>query len=985
MRQVVRADGAQREQRLVHFVGIAWCRPGFLADRGDRLGIEPAKILGTLRVREAARGHGLRASLFQWRAVEECIRPCAEDFRGQRGRRRQVARDDARLAAFQALQQCDQAVQVHRVIKAIPQRLRDQRVVRNAAFAHDVLEARHLVGKHRGEQVFRTHALYLRRDFRATREARQRERRAGVPAKAQREHRCIQQRLRQHVAHRVRMQVARDFVEREAVAGRERQHDRVLGRGGLQFEVEVAAEALAQRQAPCAIEAAAERRVDDQLHAAGFVEEAFHRQRRLGRQQAEFGARGGEVIDQLSRGGLAEADFVGEPCRGRFDVRVEARRDFLAQARHRGRQFVAASGRFAQPERDRRRRALCVFHAHLAAFHPQDAVRLVAELEDVAGDRLDREILVHAADAQALRFQHHVVIGGVGNRAARGDRGEPCAASRAQLAVHRVAVQVGRTGAAPGAVTLGQHPHHFGERLAREIAIRIRAPEHVEQLAFMAFAAGDFRHDLLRQHVQRGRRDAQGVEFAAAHRVQQCRAFDQVVARGREQPRFRRPVHRVAGTAGALQERRDGTRRSQLADQVDVADVDAEFQRGGRDQRAQFPGFQPLLGVEALFLRQAAMVRGHRVLAQPLGEMAGGAFHHAPGIGEDQRGAVSLDQLRETVVNQTPGIVAHHRLERNCGQFDREIPRASVAGVDDGAVVASAQEPRDFPDRLLRGRQPDAGAAPAAQCVQSLQREREMAAAFAAYQRVDFVHDHRARGLQHAPAGFRAQQDVQRFRGGHDDVRRALAHRIAFGLRRVAGAHGGADFDVGRTQVFELRANAFDRHFEVDAYVVGQSLQRRHVHDPGGIGELAGRTFAHQFVDRGQERRQRLARTGRRGDQHIATGLDRRPGFALGFGRCGERRLEPGGDGGMECLHGTWIVWKKGSGAAVIPVFAGATQSGGYALPGKELAIKLGSMVASRKRSTRPVMRRVRRAMPARSVSGVAYSVMPARARVTPV
>ena len=49
----------------------------------------------------------------------------------------------------------------------------------------------------------------------------------------------------------------------------------VVGGRGLQFEIEAAAEALAQRQSPGFVDAPAERRVDDQLHAAAFVEEAL--------------------------------------------------------------------------------------------------------------------------------------------------------------------------------------------------------------------------------------------------------------------------------------------------------------------------------------------------------------------------------------------------------------------------------------------------------------------------------------------------------------------------------------------------------------------------------------------------------------------------------------------------------------------------------------------------------------------------------------
>ena len=52
----------------------------------------------------------------------------------------------------------------------------------------------------------------------------------------------------------------------------ERNHHAVVRRGRLQLEVERAAEALAQRQAPRPIDARSERRMQDELHAAGFVE-----------------------------------------------------------------------------------------------------------------------------------------------------------------------------------------------------------------------------------------------------------------------------------------------------------------------------------------------------------------------------------------------------------------------------------------------------------------------------------------------------------------------------------------------------------------------------------------------------------------------------------------------------------------------------------------------------------------------------------------
>ena len=66
-----------------------------------------------------------------------------------------------------------------------------------------------------------------------------------------------------------------DVGEREAVLLGERDVDAVVGGGGLQLEVEAAAETLAQREAPGLVDAAAEGSVEDELLAAALVEEAL--------------------------------------------------------------------------------------------------------------------------------------------------------------------------------------------------------------------------------------------------------------------------------------------------------------------------------------------------------------------------------------------------------------------------------------------------------------------------------------------------------------------------------------------------------------------------------------------------------------------------------------------------------------------------------------------------------------------------------------
>jgi hypothetical protein len=59
------------------------------------------------------------------------------------------------------------------------------------------------------------------------------------------------------------------------------------------------------------------------------------------------------------------------------------------------------------------------------------------------------------------------------------------------------------------------------------------------------------------------------------------------------------------GSPDPLQQRGDPLRRADLADQIDVADVDPELQRRRRDDRAQAAGLSARLRVEPGLLRQA--------------------------------------------------------------------------------------------------------------------------------------------------------------------------------------------------------------------------------------------------------------------------------------------------------------------------------------------------------------------------------------------
>ena len=215
----------------------------------------------------------------------------------------------------------------------------------------------------------------------------------------------------------------------------------------------------------------------------------------------------------------------------------------------------------------------------------------------------------------------------------------------------------------------------------------------------------------------------------------------------------------------------------------------------------------------------------------------------------------------------------------------------SAAGLPSAA--APARKCGDRTNRILRGGEADALQAVAAERREPLQRQGEMRAALVRRDSVDFVDDHRPRGLEHRAAGLRAEQNVERFRRRHQDVRRTAAHPAALGGGRVARSDPGADFDIREPAPAQLLPDAGQRRLEIAMNVVRQRLERRHVDDLRRIGELALETLSNQVVDRSQKGRKRLARSRRRGDEGVAAGLDRGPGLGLRRRWRGEAQGEP--------------------------------------------------------------------------------------------
>ena len=499
---------AARHQRVVQLVFVTRLRGGFGADAVDRGGIERAQVAGRRRLARAPRLDGVRPPLLEWRVVQERVGLRVQNLVREERRLGCVARDELDLAIVNAPQHLAQAVEVHGLLQAVAYRLVDQRVIGNLPIARNVLEARCRVGEHGRHQIVREHPLYLRRHFAAAAIARHGERNRGVPTPARREHRGVEKRLHQDVARGLRMQIPEHVGERKRMLRSKRQEQRVVGRGSLQFEIELAAESLAEREAPGLVDAAPERGVQDELHAAGFVEEPFEHERLLCGDDAERAPSLGEVRDGLFRRLLSQSCVFGEPAHG--GVRLSGSQPAIhlaAKIAHGARQLIAPCRRLSQPERNGRRRSRGVGDAHRAAGHLEHAPGRVPQLEDVASTALDREVFVERADERLFRLEHDPVVGDFGNRPTRGLREQPRAAAPAHRAVDFVTMNERRPAAAPRREPFSGHRQHRVEVLAVERAIRPGAAHQAEQLRIRVFAARGLGDDLLGQHVERRVRD----------------------------------------------------------------------------------------------------------------------------------------------------------------------------------------------------------------------------------------------------------------------------------------------------------------------------------------------------------------------------------------------------------------------------------------------------------------------------------------------
>ena len=106
------------------------------------------------------------------------------------------------------------------------------------------------------------------------------------------------------------------------------------------------------------------------------------------------------------------------------------------------------------------------------------------------------------------------------------------------------------------------------------------------------------------------------------------------------------------------------------------------------------------------------------------------------------------------------------------------------------------------------------------QVIESCNGKGQVGAALVVDDSVNLIQDHCPDRRERRPAAFRGEQDEQRLRRGHKDVRRLFQHALPLPRRRIASPHGHAHRRYQQTFLARKGGNLCKRPFEVLLNVV---------------------------------------------------------------------------------------------------------------------------------------------------------------------
>ena len=358
-------------------------------------------------------------------------------------------------------------------------------------------------------------------------------------------------------------------------------------------------------------------------------------------------------------------------------VVLEPLRRLGAQVGDLARELDGARGRLAEPERDRRRRALRVGHPHDARLDAADAPAVRAQQEHVAGHALDRPVLVHGADVRVVGVEHDLVVAELRDRAARAQRREARAAPPAQRARSRWS----------RCRYAARRPLRRVEAVASASRARRRSPRaRARDTATPRARARRARPRSSRRRRRPPRSAARGCR-AAPRAARSGRA-------GRRAPRAAAPRTRPARRARSARAGPSGAGPSAWPERPircsavamlrgepiwQTSSISPMSMPSSSDAVATSARSSPALSrastLQPALARQAAVVRGDVLGADPLAEPVRQALGQAARVGEDQRRAVRrgvarehLDQVVPLLLRGDRGQVLARRHRRSRGR-----------------------------------------------------------------------------------------------------------------------------------------------------------------------------------------------------------------------------------------------------------------------------------------------------------------------------
>ena len=278
---------AQGQERIVQFVSVADPGPGVFRFLPDRLRVQPGQIAGIFR-QSPAQWHRPRPPLLQRRIVQKGVGHRVEYLMRKHRRLNRIAPADFNIARLYPRQHRPAPLQIRRFGKAVPHRLKHQRMVRNFDIAgRRVILASRLRREHRRQQIIGTHPLQRRRHFLAPGMPQNRQSPGSVPPPASAEYRRLQHRLRKRFFDGSRFQVTENILHRHRQSGSQREIQPIVRSRRLQLKIERPADFLAQRHPPSPVDLLPKRSVNHQLHPAAFVKKPLGHHPLLGRRNPQ--------------------------------------------------------------------------------------------------------------------------------------------------------------------------------------------------------------------------------------------------------------------------------------------------------------------------------------------------------------------------------------------------------------------------------------------------------------------------------------------------------------------------------------------------------------------------------------------------------------------------------------------------------------------------------------------------------------------------